>query len=298
MAEATRAASAGKAARLRGHAWLERKAKFAGRAGVSYVILAVMGVISLLPFLWMLSTSLKETETIFEYPPNFIPTHPTLANYQHLLGAANIIRYTLNTFVVAISVTVIVVLFGSMAGYAFAKLSFPGRNKIFVGLLGGLMVPFEVLLIPLFVLVVRMKLSNTYPGIILPLAAGPFGVFVMRQYLLSIPDELLDAARVDGANEFTVFWRIVMPASKPAVAALGTLIAIGTWNAFIWPLLATSGEEHRVLTLAIALLQLEYRGLYGTMMAAATWAFIPALIIFLLFQRYFVQGITLSGIKG
>ena len=190
-----------------------------------------------------------------------------------------------------------VIILGSMAGYSFAKLEFPGRNFLFFGMLGGLMVPFEVLMIPLFILVVRMKLANTFPGIILPMAAGPFGIFVMRQYLLSIPDELLDAARVDGASEFTVFWRIVMPMSKPAVAALGTLIAIGAWNMFIWPLIVTSKEEMRVLTLAISILQLEYRGLYGTMMAAATVAFVPALAIFLLFQRYFVQGIALSDLR-
>ena len=160
------------------------------------------------------------------------------------------------------------------------------------------MVPFEVIMIPLFVLVVRMKMANTYPGIILPMAAGPFGIFVMRQFLLSIPDELLDAARVDGASEFGIFWRIVMPLSKPALAALGTLIAIGAWNAFLWPLIVTTREEMRVLTLAISLLQLEYRGLYGIMMAVATVAFVPALVIFLMFQRYFVQGIALSGIKG
>jgi ABC-type glycerol-3-phosphate transport system permease component len=257
-----------------------------------------MGITALLPFFWMLSTSFKETETLYEYPPQLIPAEPTLANYAHLFGVSNILRYTFNTAVVTIGVSALVIIFGSMAGYAFAKHQFPGRNFIFYALLAGLMVPFEVLIIPLFVMIVKMKMANTYAGIILPMAAGPFGVFVMRQYLMSIPDELLDAARIDGAGEFAIFWRIVMPMSKPAIAALGTLIAIGAWNAFIWPLVVTSREEMRVLTLAISILQLEYRGLYGTMMAAATVAFVPALAIFLSFQRYFVQGIALSGIKG
>lgn len=284
--------------RIRGRAWLRRRVRAGFRATGVYVVLTLMGVTALLPFFWMLSTSFKETETLYEYPPQFIPLEPTLANYRHLFGSTNILRYTFNTATITLGVSAVVIVFGSMAGYAFAKLRFPGRNVIFYGLLAGLMVPFEVLIIPLFVLIVRMNLANTYAGVILPMAAGPFGVFVMRQYLLSIPDELLDAARVDGASEFVIFWRIVMPMSKPAIAALGTLIAIGAWNAFIWPLVATSREEMRVLTLAISILQLEYRGLYGTMMAAATVAFVPALAIFLAFQRYFVQGIALSGIKG
>ncbi|MCY3800770.1 MAG: carbohydrate ABC transporter permease [Chloroflexi bacterium] len=291
-------ATATEVARIRGRSWLERWVRFGVRATGIYVVLALMGITSLLPFFWMLSSSLKDRESLFEYPPQFIPAEPTLANYTFLFAQTNILRYTLNTAIVTVGVTAVVIILGSMAGYSFAKLEFPGRNFLFFGMLGGLMVPFEVLMIPLFILVVRMKLANTFPGIILPMAAGPFGIFVMRQYLLSIPDELLDAARVDGASEFTVFWRIVMPMSKPAVAALGTLIAIGAWNMFIWPLIVTSKEEMRVLTLAISILQLEYRGLYGTMMAAATVAFVPALAIFLLFQRYFVQGIALSGLKG
>ena len=277
---------------------MQRRGRLGVRATAIYLILILMGITSLLPFFWMLSTSLKETETLFRYPPELIPAEPTLANYTFLFARTNILRYTMNTAIVTVGVSATVIILGSMAGYSFAKLEFPGRNLLFFGMLGGLMVPFEVIIIPLFVLVVRMKMANSFPGIILPMAAGPFGIFVMRQYLLSIPDELLDAARVDGANEFTVFWRIVMPMSKPAVAALGTLIAIGAWNLFIWPLVVTSKEEMRVLTLAISILQLEYRGLYGTMMAAATVAFVPALAIFLLFQRYFVQGIALSGLKG
>ncbi len=292
MAEITQAV------RIRDRSWVQRRVRFGARAAAVYLVLILMGITSLLPFFWMLSTSFKETETLFEYPPQFIPAEPTLANYAFLFNRTNILRYTLNTAIVTLGTAATVIIFGSMAGYAFAKLKFPGRNYIFFGLLGGLMVPFEVLIIPLFVLIVRMNMANTLQGIIFPMAAGPFGIFVMRQYLLSIPDELLDAARVDGAKEFTVFWRIVMPMSKPAIAALGTLIAIGAWNSFIWPLVVTSREEMRVLTLAISILQLEYRGLYGTMMAAATVAFVPALIIFLLFQRYFVQGIALSGIKG
>jgi ABC-type glycerol-3-phosphate transport system permease component len=160
------------------------------------------------------------------------------------------------------------------------------------------MVPFEVLIVPLFIVIVRIHWVNTYQGIILPMAAGPLGIFIMRQFLLSMPGELLDAARIDGSSEFGIFWRIVLPLSRPALAALSTLIFLAGWNAFLWPLIATTKESLRVLPLAIALLQLEFTGVYGMMMAMATLTFAPPLIIFVAFQRYFVQGITLSGIKG
>ncbi len=280
--------------RARGRAW--------GRDVVSvlasYIILGILSVVSILPLLWMVTTSLKETQTLFSFPPEFFPTHPTLVNYDTLFSQTAIARFFMNSSIVSISDTVVVVFFGALAGYAFAQLRFPGRDIIFYIMLGGLMIPFEVLVVPLFVIIVRLQLVNTYAGIVLPMAAGPLGIFVMRQFLLSVPGELLDAARIDGCSEFGIFWRIVLPISKPALAALSTLIFLSAWNAFLWPLIATTKESVRVLPLAIALLQLEYTGVYGLMMALATLTLLPPLIMFLAFQRYFVQGITLSGLKG
>lgn len=264
----------------------------------TYVILAALSALSILPLLWMITTSLKETQSLYVFPPEFIPTHPTFSNYTALFSQAAVAKFFLNSAIVSISDTLIVVFLGALAGYAFAQLPFPGRNLIFYLMLGGLMIPFEVLIVPLFVIIVRLQWVNTYQGIVLPMAAGPLGIFIMRQFLLSIPGELLDAARIDGSSEFGIFWRIVLPISKPALAALAALIFLGAWNAFLWPLIATTKEEVRVLPLAIALLQLEYSGVYGMMMAMATLTFAPPLVTFLAFQKYFVQGITLSGLKG
>jgi len=274
-----------------------------GRRGLTavvatYIILAALSALSALPLLWMITTSLKETQSLYVFPPQFIPTHPTLSNYTALFSQAAVAKYFLNSAIVSISDTLIVVFLGALAGYAFAKLPFPGRSLIFYLMLGGLMIPFEVLIVPLFVIIVRLQWVNTYQGIVLPMAAGPLGIFIMRQFLLSIPGELLDAARIDGSSEFGIFWRIILPISKPALAALAALIFLGAWNAFLWPLIATTREEVRVLPLAIALLQLEYSGVYGMMMAMATLTFAPPLVVFLAFQKYFVQGITLSGLKG
>lgn len=268
------------------------------RAALSYVLLALLSGISLLPLLWMLSTSLKETQSLYVFPPQFVPAHPTLINYATLFQRTRVVRFFVNSATVALLDTAIVVFLGSLAGYAFAQLRFPARDLIFFGMLGGLMIPFEILIIPLFIIIVRLQWVNTYQGIVAPMAAGPLGIFVMRQFLLSVPRELLDAARIDGSSEFGIYWRIVLPISRPALASLSVLIFLGAWNAFLWPLISTTQESMRVLPLAIALLQLEFTGLYGMMMAMATLTFAPPLIVFLLFQRYFVQGIALSGLKG
>jgi ABC-type glycerol-3-phosphate transport system permease component len=185
-----------------------------------------------------------------------------------------------------------------MSGYALAKIPFPGRSLLFIGMISGLMIPWEVTIIPLFLLIVQLGWVNTFPGVILPMCASPFGIFVMRQFLLAVPGELVDAARLDGASEFGIFWRIVLPISKPAVAALSTLVFLSAWNAFLWPLIASSRNDMRTLPVGVALFQQQYTTNYGLMMAAATVAFIPALAVFLAFQRYFVQGITMSGFKG
>ncbi|NPV08526.1 MAG: carbohydrate ABC transporter permease [Anaerolineae bacterium] len=263
----------------------------------TYVLLLGMGLVSILPLLWMLSTSLKRSNELYVFPPQFIPAEPTLANYLEL-ARFGILTSLRNSAIVATSVTLIVVFTSALAGYAFAKLSLPAGELLFILVLSGLMVPWEVIVIPLFIFVARLGWSNTFHGIILPMCASPFGVFVMRQFMLSMPSELLDAARIDGASEYGIFSRIVLPLTKPALAALSTLVFLGAWNNFLWPLLTTSRTDMRVLPVAIALFKQEFTASYGPMMAAATVGFLPMLILYLAFQRYFVQGITLSGLKG
>jgi len=267
-------------------------------AGLGYLLLIVLGAVSLLPLLWMVSTSLKTTNALYVFPPQFIPEDPTLENYRKFFERDGW-TYVRNSVIVSVSVTLIVVLTSSMAGYALAKIPFPGRHGLFLTLLTGLMIPFEVVLIPLFVMIVKLDLANSFLGIILPMCASPFGIFVMRNFLQSMPNDLLDAARIDGDSEFGIFWRVVLPLSRPALAALSTIIFITSWSAFLWPLLASSGVETRTLPVAVSMAnQLGFSANYGMMMAAATVTFVPALVIYLVFQRYFIEGITMTGLKG
>jgi multiple sugar transport system permease protein len=274
-----------------------RRSRLASSQLAAYLVLILLGATSVLPLLWMLATSLKQTQAFYVFPPQLLPRHPTLANYRDFFhqGAW---RFILNTVIVAGGVTIIVVGTSLMAGYALAKIPFRGRNFLFSLLLSGLMIPWEITIIPLYIIVVKLGWINTYWGVILPLSATPLGIFIMRQFLHSIPSELIDAARLDGASEFAIFRQIIVPLCKPASAALATIIFLSAWGAFLWPLLAVSRNEMQTLPVAIALFQQQYSSSYGLMMAAATVAFVPALATFLAFQRYFVQGITMSGFKG
>lgn len=262
-----------------------------------YLVLAIMGTGSILPMLWMLSTSLKRTDAFYTYPPRLLPEHPTFGNFTDFFnrGAWHFIG---NSLIVSLSMTAIVVVTSTMAGYALAKIPFRGRNFVFGMLLSGLMIPWEITIIPLFIIIVKIGWVNTYQGVVLPMCATPLGIFIMRQFLRSIPSDLIDAARVDGASEFGIFARIVLPLCKPATAALATIMFLSAWGAFLWPLIAASSNDMQTLPVAIALLKQQYSSSYGLMMAGATFAFIPALCTFLAFQRYFVQGITMSGFKG
>jgi multiple sugar transport system permease protein len=247
--------------------------------------------------LWMLSTALKRTNAFYSYPPRLLPDDPTFGNFTDFFNRGAW-RFISNSLIVSLSMTVIVVVTSTMAGYALAKIPFRGRNFVFGMLLSGLMIPWEITIIPLFIIIVKIGWVNTYQGVVLPMCATPLGIFIMRQFLRSIPTDLIDAARVDGASEFGIFRQIVLPLCKPATAALATIMFLSAWGAFLWPLIAASSNDMQTLPVAIALLKQQYSSSYGLMMAGATFAFIPALCTFLAFQRYFVQGITMSGFKG
>lgn len=263
-----------------------------------YLVLTLGVIAMLMPFVWMLLGSFKTNAEIRQNPTQFLPQNPTLDNYTQLFGRLDFATYFTNSVVVAVFVTLGNIVFCSMVGYALAKLEFRGKKLLFILVLGTLMVPGVVTFVPLFVLTANLGLINTYPGLILPFLITPLGVFLMRQFMLSLPDELIEAARIDGASEWRIFLRVIMPLCGPAVATLTILTFLGSWNNFLWPLVAATTEGMYTLPVALALYSVgQNAAQYGLMMAGAVVVVVPVLIVFVLLQRYFVQGIALTGIK-
>ena len=258
-----------------------------------------VGVIAMIiPFVWMILGSFKTTTEIRQYPTEFLPRDPTLDNYMQLFGRLDFTTFFFNSFVVAVFVTLGNIVFSSMIGYALAKLEFRGKKLLFALVLGTLMVPGVVTFVPLFVLTANLGLVNSYPGLILPFLITPLGVFLMRQFMLSLPDDIIEAARIDGASEWRIFLRVIMPLCGPAVATLTILTFLGSWNNFLWPLVVATTEDMYTLPVALALYSVgQNAAQYGLMMAGAVVVVVPVLIVFLVLQRYFVQGIALTGIK-
>jgi multiple sugar transport system permease protein len=259
----------------------------------------IIGLLLLVgPFIWMLLGSFKTTAEIRQVPPTWLPLNPTTQNYSDLFAKQEFPRYFLNSTIVAVAVTAGNLLFCSMLGYALAKLSFPGKRLLFVIVLGMLMVPGIVTFVPLFVLVTNMGLANTHLGLLLPFLAGPFGVFLMRQFIGELPDELLDAARVDGATEYYIFSRIILPLSVPALATLGILTFLASWNNFLWPLVVAQSQDMFTLPVALALFATGQNNTnFGLLLAGAVVVVVPVLLVFLALQRYFTQGIAMTGFK-
>ena len=265
---------------------------------VLYAVLALGLLVVIGPFLWMLLSSFKPEAEIRQVPPTWWPEAPTLGNYRELFSRLDFPRYFLNSTLVAALVTLGNLVFCSAVGYALAKLRFPGRRGLFVVVLGMLMVPAMVTFVPQFVLVSNLGLTNTYAGLVLPFLAGPFGVFLMRQYLLSIPDDLIEAARVDGAGEFRIFWQVVLPLCGPALATLGILTFLASWNNFLWPLVVATTEDKYTLPVALALYSVgQNRTDFGLLLAGAVVVVLPVLAVFLVLQRQFLRGIATTGLK-
>jgi multiple sugar transport system permease protein len=268
-----------------------------GRAWV-YAALAAGLVLMVGPFLWMLLGSVKTDAELRQVPPTWLPEQASLDNYRELFERLDFTTYFTNSVVVAATVTVGNLVFCSMLGYALAKLEFPGRRVLFVLVLGMLMVPGMVIFVPLFVIVSNLGMTNSYPGLILPYLAGPFGVFLMRQFISGIPDELIDAARVDGAGEWRIFSTVVMPLCGPALATLAILTFLTSWNNFLWPLVVAQTEDMYTLPVALALYAVGQNATrYGLLMAGSVVVVLPIIAIFLLLQRHFVRGIATTGIK-
>jgi multiple sugar transport system permease protein len=267
--------------------------------------LLALGVLWLLPIVWVVVTSLKMSADIVRVPPEWIPWPATLAHYHEvLLGSsrtARIGRAFANSLVIAMGTTAVVLLTSAMSAYALARLRFPGRTAVFTVFVGSLMIPNAVVLVPQYVLVHGLGWLSTYQGLIVPEAATTFafGVFLLRQFFVTMPGELEDAARIDGANAWQVFTRIVLPLSQPALAALGIFTFRSAWNDFLWPLIAVNKPEMFPLPVALALLRSAYSAeSYGPIMAGAALSAVPLLIVFLVANRRIVEGVRLSGLKG
>jgi len=261
-------------------------------------VLFVGGAVTLFPLFWMLSASLMSSGEATTYPPHLIPHAATLAQYRQLFVRLNIGRAFFSSTVIALTVTIFSVLFSSMAGYAFAKLRFGGRDRIFGFLLIALVIPPQVGMLPLFLLMKRLHLVNSYWGAIIPSLATVFGIFLIRQFMLSIPQELIEAARIDGASEFRIYWSIVLPLARPILATLATFMFMSTWNDFMWPLIILSDQSHYTLPVSIANLVGEHVLDVELMMASSVLTVLPVLLLFIVLQRYYIAGLMAGSVKG
>ncbi|WP_033328742.1 carbohydrate ABC transporter permease [Streptomyces yerevanensis] len=268
-----------------GHPWL-------------YLPLTGLLLLMVAPFLWMLSGAFKPEADIRKVPPVLIPTSPTLANYRELFSNLDFTSMFANSVIVALAVTAGNLLFCSMLGYALAKLEFRGKRAVFTLVIATLMVPGLVTFVPLYVLVANLGLTGSLLGLILPFLATPFGVFLMRQFISTLPDELIDAARIDGCREIAIFWKIILPLTRPALATLAIITFLGSWNNFLWPLVVAQNESQYTLPVGLALASgAQDFTRFGILLAGAVIVLLPVTIVFLLFQRHFVAGIATTGLK-
>jgi multiple sugar transport system permease protein len=263
-----------------------------------HVTLVLGAIVAILPLLWMVAASFMPTGQASTYPPRLIPEDPTLEHYRALFTRLDLGRYFLNSTIIAVTVTAISLVVNSMAGYAFAKLRFRGREPLFRLMSAGLVVPVQVAMLPLFLIMKELGLINSYWGVILPTMASIFAIFLIRQYAVSIPDDLLDAARMDGAGELRIYTSIVLPNIVPILATLAIWTFLTTWNDFMWPLIVLSDESQYTLPVALANLMGERALDTELMMAGSVLTVLPVLLVFLFLQRYYVQGIMAGSVKG
>jgi multiple sugar transport system permease protein len=252
----------------------------------------------LLPFAWMLSTSLKTPPEIFQYPPTWIPDPIAWQNYSRTLDAIPFGRYYFNSSFVAVSVTMLQILTSSLAAFAFARLRYWGREGLFLMYLVTLMIPFQVTMIPNFILIRYLGWFDSFQALIFPTAFSAFAVFLLRQYFLGMPLELDEAARMDGASSFRIWWQIIMPLSGPVLAALTIFTFLGSWNDFLWPLIVTNSISTRTIPVGLASFQGEYNTQWNLLMAGSVVALLPVLLVYFFAQKRFIEGITLSGMGG
>ena len=265
---------------------------------LTYAIPLGAAAVSIAPFLFMLLISLEHHLFVSGNPATWVPLEPTLSTYAEVVRSSRFARWMFNSLFVALAVTAGVLLIHSMAGYAFAKKRFAGRDRLFVVVLAGLMVPGAMTLIPTFLIARELGMLNAYSGLTIPAPAAPLGVFLMRQYIISIPSELIDAARIHGCREFGIYWRVIMPLSLPGLATLGIITFTGQWRDLLWPLIVASDDAMKTLPVGLAGFATQFRTDYGVQMAGALLSVLPVMVVFLALQRYFIRGLSEGALKG
>lgn len=262
-------------------------------------MLTVWAVITVIPLYWMLVGSVQDSALSATFKPAMIPTQLSTAPYDRFFGKTDAWRWLFNSLLVSAILTVSNLFFASLAGYAFAKLKFPGSKSVFWVLLGTMMIPTQVTQIPLYILVINVfNLGDTYTAIILPALVSVGNIFLMKQYMSSLPSSLIYAARIDACGEFGIFWKVILPMAKPGLAVLAIFSFVATWNEFFWPLLVTSSSEMRTIQVGLASFVFAEATDFGALMAGATIGALPMMILFFSLQRYFLQGITVGAVKG
>jgi multiple sugar transport system permease protein len=270
---------------------------FPGDRAAAYLLLIILGLITVLPLLYMISLALQTDAEAFAGDPVIIPSDPQWSNFARLFEAAPFGRFFVNSFIMAGAITISHLIFDPLIGYVFAKFNFPGKNIAFIALLTTLMVPFFVRMLPIYALFSNLGWIDTYRGLIVPFLMDAYGIFLMRQFIQTLPNELIEAARVDGASELRIYAQVILPQLKPALAVLALLTFVFQWNEFLWPLIATSSTEMRTMPIGLTLFNQEYFTQWNLTAAGALILFIPTAIFFVVTQKFLVEGISLSGIK-
>ncbi|MDR8409701.1 carbohydrate ABC transporter permease [Nonomuraea sp. 3-1Str] len=276
----------------------DRSAAAVTRRVLAYVALTLVAALVLVPFAWMLSASLKRDNEVFTVPIEWIPHELRWSNFVDIWDRIPLLTYLGNSAFLSVSVTLLQLLSGSFAAYGFAKVRFPGRDALFMAYIATIAVPWQAYMVPQYIMMQKADLTNTHLAIILLQAFGAFGVFLMRQYYMSIPDELCEAARIDGLSEYGIYWRIMLPLSKPALASLALLTFVNTWNDYMGPFIYLTDNDLWTVQLGLRSFVGQYDAEYAMIMTGAVLSVLPILAVFLLGQRYFIQGIATSGLKG
>ncbi|MBK8137391.1 MAG: carbohydrate ABC transporter permease [Chloroflexi bacterium] len=265
---------------------------------MTYAVLIILAVFMLLPFLWMVSASLKLDQDVFRVPIQWIPSKPVWSNFATIWTRIPFLTFFGNSLKLTVIITLLQLFTSSFAAYAFAKLKFPGRDWLFLAYIGSIAIPWQVYMVPQFIMMRRLDLVDTHLSLILLQAFSAFGVFLLRQFFISIPDEILDAARIDGMSEYGIFFRIMLPLSKPALATLTIFTAVAVWNDFMGPLIYLNSQSLKTIQLGLRMFIQQYGADYALIMAAALVSLIPVVILFVALQRFFVEGIASTGVKG
>jgi multiple sugar transport system permease protein len=264
---------------------------------IIYTVLGVAVLLAIFPFLYMVSLSLQSDADLFSGVPVIIPSQLQFSNYVDIWERAPFARFVLNSFIIAGGITALHLIFDPLIGYVFAKMQFPGKGAMFAAVLSTLMLPFFIRMIPLYILTAEMGWLNTYQGLIMPFAMSAYGIFLMRQFILPIPDELIEAARIDGAGELRIFFTVILPQIRPALATLGLLTFVFQFNEFLWPLIVVSTTEMRPITTGLTLFNQEYFTAWNLTATGGVLLFLPSFVLFLFTQRYFIRSVMMSGMK-